>query len=67
MLTTFLAIVGALFLLYLAIRYFPALIKLVIGIGVVLVVVFAFAGFLVVFLPILIIIAIVLLVVKLVK
>ncbi|HOI63838.1 MAG TPA: hypothetical protein PLM80_03570 [Mesotoga sp.] len=67
MLTTFLAIVGALFLLYLAIRYFPAFIKLVIGVGVVLVVVFAFAGLVVVFLPILIIIAIVLLVVKLVK
>lgn len=64
---TFLAIIGALALLYLAIRFFPALIRVTVGIGVVLIVIFAFAGLMIVFLPILAVIALVLLIVRLLK
>ena len=65
--TTFLAIVGALFLMYLTIRYFPSLIRLVVGFGVVIVVIFAIAGLMIVFLPVLAAIVLVLLIVRLLR
>jgi len=66
-LTTFLAIVGALFLMYLTIRYFPSLMRLVVGFGVVIVVIFAIAGLMIVFLPVLAAIVLVLLIVRLLR
>ncbi len=65
--TTFLAIVGALFLMYLTIRYFPSLMRLVVGFGVVIVVIFAIAGLMIVFLPVLAAIVLVLLIVRLLR
>lgn len=66
MLATVLTIIGALFLMYLAIRYFPTLVKLIVGVGVVLIIIFAFTGMVVVYLPVLIVVALILLVVKLI-
>jgi len=65
--STFLAIVGGLFLLYLAIRFFPAIITIVAGIGVILIVIFAISGLVVAFLPILLVVGLILLIVKLVS
>ena len=62
---TFLAIVGALFLLYLAIRFFPTLIMIVAGVGVVMIVIFAIAGLVAFFLPILLVVGLILVIVKL--
>jgi len=65
--STFLAIVGALFLFYLSIRFFPAIIRIVAGIGVILIVIFAISGLVVAFLPILLVVGLILLIVKLVS
>lgn len=61
----FLAVVGALFLLYLAIKWFPAIVSIFIGIGVVAIIAFVIAGIFVVFLPLLLIVALVMLILKL--
>lgn len=61
----FLAVIGALFLLYLAIKSFPAVVSIFVGIGVVAIIAFVIAGIFVVLIPLLLIIALVMLILRL--
>ena len=53
---SFLSVLGAIFLIFLAFKFFPASIGIVVAIGAVVLVGLIFAGIFVVFLPVLIII-----------
>ncbi|AKI97260.1 hypothetical protein [Kosmotoga pacifica] len=61
----FLAIIGALFLLYLAIRSFPVVLTIIAGLGVLLIVIFVIMGITIIFLPVLLLLGLVLLIARL--
>ncbi|MEA2065970.1 MAG: hypothetical protein U9O65_02545 [Thermotogota bacterium] len=63
----FLAVIGALALLFLAIKAFPALVSVLVGFGVIAVVVFIFLGWLIFLLPVLIVMGLILLIARLIN
>jgi len=63
----FLAVLGAIFLLLVALRAFPVVARIVAGVGLLLVVLFVFLGLAIVFLPLLGLIALIVFFTKLVK
>ncbi|TYB88863.1 MAG: hypothetical protein FXF54_10270 [Kosmotoga sp.] len=63
----FLAVIGALALLFLAIKAFPAIISILMGLGVIAVVALIFLGLLIFLLPVLIIMGIIVLIARLVN
>lgn len=63
----FLAVIGALALLFLAIKAFPALVSVLVGFGVIAVVVFIFLGLLIFLIPVLIVMGLILLIARLIN